>query len=550
MRLISCLLVSLSFAVVFAQKAKPVIKPQVKSWEKPIAPGLSYRMEFDPAGPFLIHVLRFSPQSPAVRARPELGTGVVYRDDPTRGRRTVSEMVEQNRALAGINGDFFPFTGDPLGLMVRNGELTSKPYPRRSAVAWGNGPISFGVPTLTARILSDGLDPIAIDGVNEDCGDNGIVLNTTTAGLALAKAPCVAVVLRVGSAIWSPSSAIEGTVEVALPDAIATPLQPGQAILLARGNKVGTIAALRPGSRVRIEMSTAPFNWEKMDQAVGGGPMLVRGGRRISQALEEGFNVNISDARHPRTAVGKTAQGDLLFVAVDGRQKISAGLTLAELGDLMVRLGCVEAMNLDGGGSTTLNIRGITVNRPSGGAERAVANAVLFSGPQPKNVAVGQKIIAPTEVGLDQPVTLKLQDPRGREVPSSEVIWVATGAAWIDQGGQLNPTDLGEVQVVAWSNGETVRAKLTVQVAVPRPVEKEVVTAPKPTSPKVQAVVKPAQVGPIRPPASTKTGKVAKPATKSQDSRKPKERPSKESPTKPKVKKPVKSAKSSKSPAF
>ena len=105
--------------------------------------------------------------------------------------------------------------------------------------------------------------------------------------------------------------------------------------------------------------------------AIGGGPMLVHGGRNVA---EENYWKEIFDcgglqglARHPRTAIGATEDGKLVIVVCDGRNKRgSAGMTLPELADKMISLGCVEAINLDGGGSSTFVGReGRVLNMPS-----------------------------------------------------------------------------------------------------------------------------------------------------------------------------------------
>lgn len=102
-----------------------------------------------------------------------------------------------------------------------------------------------------------------------------------------------------------------------------------------------------------------------IDAALAAGPMLLRGGKPMVTREEERMFAG-EDVRHPRTALGlhgKTVQ----LVVVDGRSAESRGVTLAGLADLLVRLGAEDAMNLDGGGSTTLVIDGRVVNRPLGG---------------------------------------------------------------------------------------------------------------------------------------------------------------------------------------
>ncbi len=93
--------------------------------------------------------------------------------------------------------------------------------------------------------------------------------------------------------------------------------------------------------------------------------------------MREGEIVAAESPRHPRTAVGFNAD-EILLVTVDGRQKDwSVGMTMVELARLMAELGCTEALNLDGGGSTTAWVDGEVVNRPSDGGQRRIANALL-----------------------------------------------------------------------------------------------------------------------------------------------------------------------------
>jgi uncharacterized protein YigE (DUF2233 family) len=109
--------------------------------------------------------------------------------------------------------------------------------------------------------------------------------------------------------------------------------------------------------------SLAP--WDVRD-AVAAGPVLVVDGRVRVTAGEEVFGDAVVKEAHPRSAAGVTPHGELVLVVVDGRQAESRGLTLAELAQAMVDLGCAEALNLDGGGSSALVVDGALVNRPEG----------------------------------------------------------------------------------------------------------------------------------------------------------------------------------------
>ncbi len=112
--------------------------------------------------------------------------------------------------------------------------------------------------------------------------------------------------------------------------------------------------------------------------AIGGGPRLVRDGRLSVTAGEESFRADVASGRAPRTAAGVTSDGKLLLVAVTGRQAhYSIGVTLEELANLMIELGARDALNLDGGGSSTMVVRDYVMNTPSDGRERNVADAIL-----------------------------------------------------------------------------------------------------------------------------------------------------------------------------
>ncbi len=117
--------------------------------------------------------------------------------------------------------------------------------------------------------------------------------------------------------------------------------------------------------------------WNVVD-AIGAGPMLVADGRiRISIDEEVFFGSSIPNT-HPRTAAGRTRDGLLILLVVDGRQPESRGVNLRELAEIMLDLGAVDALNLDGGGSATLVVNGTLLNRPTGGtSQREVMSALV-----------------------------------------------------------------------------------------------------------------------------------------------------------------------------
>ncbi len=436
-------------------------------WEKPLAPGLTYREEVDRVVPRVIHVLRITPASPAVRLTIEPTGGAINEaaSGPT-GRTTVGQAASRSGTLAATNGDFFVdvakgWTGHPLGLMVRDGELVATPNPRRSALAWGPEGVAFGKAEWKGTAGS-----IALGGVNRAPGANEVVLDTPIAGQAIGSADATFVTLRLGETL-APTGKATATVRSI--GGRNRPVEKGTAVLVGRGAKAEGLRALRKGDTLTVTTQTTGFDWNKYDRVVSGGPMLVQDGETAID--DEGFPADsFVKARHPRTAIGRTAQGDLLLVAVDGRSPVSVGASLAELASILRRLGCVEAMNLDGGGSTTLAALGLTLNRPSDGKERPVANALVVRGDSPSPVFGPLKLVVPATVrdGDDARVV----DAQGHPVPNARVLWSATGAVWMDQGGRLSALASGTGVVRAAVDGQVLVAKVTVSAKLPRASKK------------------------------------------------------------------------------
>ena len=169
-----------------------------------------------------------------------------------------------------------------------------------------------------------------------------------------------------------------------------TPLGPEMSSGALRSARARPVLGWRPGGKpwigqARIEEDTilAVGPWrmagdQKEGAVIGGYPELLDGGRRVGDLLVS-ENPAFAASRHPRTAVGVGPRGDVLWmVVVDGRQgEYSLGMTLPELAAVFEALGATEALNLDGGGSSVMVVRGRPLNRPSEGGEREVVNALL-----------------------------------------------------------------------------------------------------------------------------------------------------------------------------
>ena len=162
------------------------------------------------------------------------------------------------------------------------------------------------------------------------------------------------------------------------------PLLAGTAVFAGRGQGALFLRTFtKPGDTIRWQVHTAGAPGS-VAELIGGFPLLLQNGRPVEHQAGE-LRPPFSERRHPRSAIGVRTDGVVLLVAVDGRQPgYSEGMTLDEVAAFLGSLGATEALNLDGGGSTTLVVEGVIANRPSDQeGERPVANALLVLGPAP-----------------------------------------------------------------------------------------------------------------------------------------------------------------------
>jgi len=341
-----------------------------------VVAGLQYEHQQVPSEPWSIHVLRIDRRGSDYRFETTLS------DDRIFGLMPLSRQVEAlyrsgERVLAGVNGDFFvikpgPYQGDPQGLHVVRGELVSAPIGTSFWLDTQGRPHIGEVLSAFKAAWPDGKRYSF--GVNQARGDGAVVLYTPRLGASTRTAGGVEYVLeRAGDGPWLPLEA--GRTYAARVAEVRrqgdTTLADGVMVLSVGPGLAKDAAELPVGSEVELSLDTRP-DLTGVRTAVGGGPVLIEGGQLRQWKPPQ--------PRHPRTAIGFN-DGAFFLVVVDGRQPgLSVGMTFAELAELMQRLGCTEAMNLDGGGSSTFWLDGRVLNSPSDGRERSVSNGLVLVG--------------------------------------------------------------------------------------------------------------------------------------------------------------------------
>lgn len=319
------------------------------------------------AGPFWSGVVLVEPAGGA-RMRPALAAG------PIIGRGRTSEAARRAGATAAINGGFFMPSGDPLGCLVIEGEVISEPLAGRSCAGiTDDGQLLFDMLRLDAAASTDG-GAVTIDGVNRDRGAGEIILYRPAHGATTRTNAFGAEVIVAGD-----------TVQQVLDGRGNSPVPPGGYVLSghARG-RASLLTAFKQGDRVSLRLRLVPASgdsrWEGVRHVMGGGPRLLAGGQFVGG---EGFRPSFANRRHPRTAIGRLEDGRIVIAVIGGRQPYhSLGMTLVELAGMLRRLGVTDALNLDGGGSTTLVVRGVVINLPSDETgERPVGDVLLVLPP-------------------------------------------------------------------------------------------------------------------------------------------------------------------------
>jgi hypothetical protein len=158
------------------------------------------------------------------------------------------------------------------------------------------------------------------------------------------------------------------------------PLVPGAALLAGSGRRSELRELVADAGVLKIVPRLIPDRG-RLRTVIGGWPRLIVHGRSVATRADslEGTFPRFSSTRHPRTAVGFSADSSKLFlITVDGRRESDSGMTLVELAQLMLDLGVYEGMNFDGGGSTTMVVDDQVVNSPSDKTgERAVGSGLL-----------------------------------------------------------------------------------------------------------------------------------------------------------------------------
>lgn len=263
-------------------------------------------------------------------------------------RSKISNIAQKHNAIAAINGGYFkPQTGVPLGTLMINKKVYTGPIYDRVAMGFFDEGYAMARVQLKASVDTN-LGGLKIDNVNQPrMLSTHAIVYTRDWGETTPATP------KYGAQLVVEKGKLVGVYQnsVRIPE--------DGFVLIAPAKKIETISNAK---RFKLNININP-EWKDVNHIVSGGPYLVRGGEVYVDMTAQ--KLSSIGGRNPRTAIGYTKDNHLIMITADGREGSSIGLTLIELAQLMKEFGCVNAMNLDGGGSTVMYVQGQVVNKPA-----------------------------------------------------------------------------------------------------------------------------------------------------------------------------------------
>jgi hypothetical protein len=340
------------------------MKPRRIAW----APGVEWREDTISLGQsqFPVTWLAINPKIPGLKIQPLWGVGSALV-----GINPLSTMAYGNQAAAAINAGYFARDRKtPLGALRRGGTWMSSPILNRGAIGWNSqGQFKVGRLMLQESLVSSQGTALAIVSSNSGYPQKGMARYTPVWGSSYTPFLKNEQVITV----------INDQVQDLRPGGdTAIPIPSNGYLLVLRS--VPASPDFVPGARIQYQARPSLPEFEALPNVVGGGPLLVENGRIVENAIAEQFSPNFSIQSADRSGIGQTAAGTVLLAATHNRIG-GAGPTLREWAQIMQQLGSVNALNLDGGSSTSLYLGGQLLDRHPKTAARVQNGIGVFFQP-------------------------------------------------------------------------------------------------------------------------------------------------------------------------
>lgn len=340
--------------LVSAPRAIPPQTLAAKMAARTIAPGVTHKYY---RGALTINLLDVDMVNSDVKVRPMLAGNDFHQ------LKDVTDHARESRAIAAVNANYFKSNGTPLGTLIIDGE-------------WVAGPLFDRVSMGFTRDGYVRIDRVNLFGIMRSSNPE-----VPTAWINNINQPrrtgsrFVAYTRRWGSYVQLPYDgvlvALDAQGNVIDTNSRSMGIPYGGYVL--SDSKNGAISKLKRGDNVSIAWQTRPSAWSDVVNAVSGGPTLVKNGKVQLDLQQQHFTKRWTGSQiHARTAAGVTADNHLLLVTIEGPH------TMWDLAKFLRDMGAVEALNLDGGGSTTMVVDGKAVTRGAKNSQRRVASSIVL----------------------------------------------------------------------------------------------------------------------------------------------------------------------------
>ncbi|MGB3294618.1 MAG: phosphodiester glycosidase family protein [Phormidesmis sp.] len=318
------------------------------------APGLRWRQQYVTVGAsrFPVYMFVVRPDSATLSLRP-----ISANPNSAIGIEPILTTAQQQRVAGAINAGFFNRNNQlPLGAVRSGGRWISGPILGRGAMAWNDqGDLVMDRLALAETVTAGTGQSFPVLTVNSGYVQAGI--SRYTPGWGTAYTPLVdgetIVTVRNDGVAAQQNMGNAGTGSV--------PIPPDGYLLVLRSNR-SAASAFAPGSSVALTSLSQPSTFDQYPNVIGGGPLLIRDRTIVLNPQLEGFSTNFIQGMAPRSAVGKTSDGTWIIATMHDRVG-GRGPTLTETAQIMQQLGAVDALNLDGGSSSSLYLGGQLLNR-------------------------------------------------------------------------------------------------------------------------------------------------------------------------------------------
>lgn len=338
------------------------------------APGLRWRQHYVNLGTerFPVVWLEVNPRKFGLMLKPMWAS-----PDGLAGTAPLIQTAQRYLAVAGINGGYFNRNNRlPLGAIRRDSQWLSGPILNRGAIAWNDsGQFYFGRLTLEETLIAANDQRLPILFLNSGYVQSGIARYTPAWGSTytpLTDNEIILVVQKDQITNQLPGGKVGVT---------AVPIPQNGYLLTLRANAASAASQLPIGSAVSISSTTTPVDFSRYPYIIGAGPLLVQNRQIVLDAKGEKFSNAFIAEKAIRSGICTTATGTLMITATHNRVG-GYGPNLAEHAQLMQLMGCVNALNLDGGSSTSLYLGGQLLDRSPSTAARVHNGIGIFLQPR------------------------------------------------------------------------------------------------------------------------------------------------------------------------